>query len=290
MRVREWMRQHGIAALAGLVMTAMVLVAQVFNLAVGERAWLLLSDTYARAAPRPWQDAAVRVVDIDDDSIRRLGQWPWPRTDLARLTDRLAAAGASAIAYDVVFSEPDRTSPAALGEQLRRQGAGPAAIKALAALPYIAEVYTREELLATSAQGETTRDLMRRSYRADGDRDVVFALKPNFLSKAGSGTSHGLPYRYDMHVPQLWFGAGVPRGQVRKASAVGGCSSTESTSSRSLRCGSSRHARQAARKLLPRPKPVSAITKRARPRQRSGRPLPARKTWRACSSAPARGW
>lgn len=135
MRVREWMRQHGIAALAGLVMTAMVLVAQVFNLAVGERAWLLLSDTYARAAPRPWQDAAVRVVDIDDDSIRRLGQWPWPRTDLARLTDRLAAAGASAIAYDVVFSEPDRTSPAALGEQLRRQGAGPAAIKALAALP-----------------------------------------------------------------------------------------------------------------------------------------------------------
>lgn len=87
--------------------------------------------------------------------------------------------------------------------------------EALAALPYVAEVYTREELLATEATGESTRVLMRRSYRESGDRDVVFGLKPNFLTKAGGGTSHGAPYPYDQHVPQLWFGAGVPKGVTR---------------------------------------------------------------------------
>lgn len=87
---------------------------------------------------------------------------------------------------------------------------------ALAALPSIAEVYTREELLATDTSVESTRTLMRRSYRGASDRDVVFAFKPYFMSKVGSGTSHGLPYEYDMHVPQLYFGVGVPKGVTRK--------------------------------------------------------------------------
>jgi len=80
----------------------------------------LVFDTYQRAYPRPYEDAGVRVVDIDDESIRRLGQWPWPRTDAVRLTDALTNAGAAAIAFDVVFSEPDRTSPARAVEILRQ--------------------------------------------------------------------------------------------------------------------------------------------------------------------------
>ena len=80
----------------------------------------LVFDTYQRAYPRPYEDAGVRVVDIDDESIRRLGQWPWPRTDVARLTDALTDAGAAAIAFDIVFSEPDRTSPARAVELLRQ--------------------------------------------------------------------------------------------------------------------------------------------------------------------------
>ena len=53
----------------------------------------------------------VKVVDIDEDSLEILGQWPWPRTDLAKMTQRLAEAGALVIVFDVVFSEEDRTSP-----------------------------------------------------------------------------------------------------------------------------------------------------------------------------------
>ena len=69
-------------------------------------------DLYQRIEPRAQEDAPVRIVDIDDETLARLGiQWPWPRTVLARMTSSLAEAGAAAIVFDVVFAEPDRTSP-----------------------------------------------------------------------------------------------------------------------------------------------------------------------------------
>jgi adenylate cyclase len=77
----------------------------------------LVFDAFQRAGPRPDSDVPVRVVDIDEASLARLGQWPWPRSDLARLVERLNDLGASAIAFDMVFPEPDRLSPSRLVEQ-----------------------------------------------------------------------------------------------------------------------------------------------------------------------------
>lgn len=65
-------------------------------------------DFYQRVLPRAGADSPVRVVDIDDASLARLGQWPWPRAMLATLTDRVAELGAAAIGYDMLFPEPDR--------------------------------------------------------------------------------------------------------------------------------------------------------------------------------------
>ncbi len=62
--------------------------------------------------PRQYVPAPVRVVDIDDESLARLGQWPWPRTTIAELIDRLDKAGAAVVALDIILAEPDRTSPA----------------------------------------------------------------------------------------------------------------------------------------------------------------------------------
>ncbi len=72
---------------------------------------LMVFDTFQRIEPRAYQDAPVRIVDIDDGSLERLGQWPWPRTLVARLVTRLTELGAAAIVFDIVFAEPDRTSP-----------------------------------------------------------------------------------------------------------------------------------------------------------------------------------
>ncbi|MDD5656537.1 MAG: adenylate/guanylate cyclase domain-containing protein [Elusimicrobia bacterium] len=71
-------------------------------------------DAFQRLKPRPYEEASVRVIDIDDESLARLGQWPWPRTLVARLVRRLGGLGAAVVAFDAVFAEPDRTSPAAV--------------------------------------------------------------------------------------------------------------------------------------------------------------------------------
>jgi adenylate cyclase len=72
----------------------------------------ILFDEYQRLAPRQWSPKLpVKVIDIDDDSLARLGQWPWPRSRVAELTDKLAADGAAAIVFDIVFAEEDRLSP-----------------------------------------------------------------------------------------------------------------------------------------------------------------------------------
>ena len=71
------------------------------------------------------------AIVVDDESLRRVGQWPWPRDVLARLV--AGAAQARAVGIDLLMPEPDRLSPEHL---LDGRGAGDAALRqALAALP-----------------------------------------------------------------------------------------------------------------------------------------------------------
>ncbi|MBI1239785.1 MAG: CHASE2 domain-containing protein [Alphaproteobacteria bacterium] len=74
-------------------------------------------DAFQQLRPRQPAEAdgrplvPIRYIDIDEESLRRLGQWPWPRTMLAGLIEKTRLAGARAIVFDMVFPEPDRTSP-----------------------------------------------------------------------------------------------------------------------------------------------------------------------------------
>jgi len=73
----------------------------------------LVFDAYQRVSPRAFDPALpVRVVDIDEESLKQVGQWPWPRTVLADLVTKLGQNGVAAIGFDMVFPEPDRMSPA----------------------------------------------------------------------------------------------------------------------------------------------------------------------------------
>lgn len=73
-------------------------------------------DGYQRSTPRTYQTAPIRIVDIDEETLQRMGQWPWPRTAVAELISKLRGLGAASIAFDVLFSEPDRTSPKRVAE------------------------------------------------------------------------------------------------------------------------------------------------------------------------------
>ncbi|MEA1051733.1 adenylate/guanylate cyclase domain-containing protein [Lamprobacter modestohalophilus] len=71
----------------------------------------LVFDRYLLWRPRDYQPLPVRIIDIDDASLKQIGQWPWPRTELARLLERLAKGGPAVIAMDIVLSGPDSSSP-----------------------------------------------------------------------------------------------------------------------------------------------------------------------------------
>lgn len=84
-----------------------------------ERLRDLVFDYDQQVEPRGYKnDLPVRVVDIDDESLSRLGQWPWPRRRLADLANHLFAQGAAVVAFDILFSEQDRATPQNLLAQL----------------------------------------------------------------------------------------------------------------------------------------------------------------------------
>ncbi|MEO9913613.1 MAG: adenylate/guanylate cyclase domain-containing protein [Parasphingorhabdus sp.] len=120
---------------AGLLVVFGIAALQFSAIPGFERLGLMVFDSYQNAAPRAYEDAGVRIIDIDEESVERLGQWPWSRTEIARLTQRLSDAGAAAIAFDVVFSEPDRTSPDQIAGQLEDQAGNAALVRSLLNLP-----------------------------------------------------------------------------------------------------------------------------------------------------------
>lgn len=88
-----------------------------------DRARKTVFDLYQDLQPRAYQDVlaasghtlpGVRIIDLDDESLERIGQWPWPRTKVADLVVRLIESGALVVAFDMVFAEPDGTSPETL--------------------------------------------------------------------------------------------------------------------------------------------------------------------------------
>jgi len=61
----------------------------------------------------------VIIVDIDEKSLQKYGQWPWSRDILANLFYKLSDAGAGIIGLDIVFAEADRTSPSRFDKKLQ---------------------------------------------------------------------------------------------------------------------------------------------------------------------------
>lgn len=99
-------------------------------------------DSYQRLAPHPaTTDAPVRVVDIDEESLSKIGQWPWPREKIAALTDALGRGGAAVVAFDMMFPEPDRTSPDVIAKSL------PPEVSA-ALDPVLAKLVSNDDVLA----------------------------------------------------------------------------------------------------------------------------------------------
>ena len=118
----RFLSRRGLVYLLPLLALAIALSARLAVPDLLDRLMLISFDLYQRIVPREAGDAPIRIVDIDEDSLKDYGQWPWPRSLDAQLVDKLREAGAAVVAFDIVFAEPDRTSPKLLLAQLTHQG------------------------------------------------------------------------------------------------------------------------------------------------------------------------
>jgi HD-GYP domain-containing protein (c-di-GMP phosphodiesterase class II) len=65
-------------------------------------------DWLIRATPASQPSETIAIVDVDDQSLAAVGQWPWRRSVLAQLIDSIRDGGAAAVVLDVLMAEPDR--------------------------------------------------------------------------------------------------------------------------------------------------------------------------------------
>ena len=70
-------------------------------------------DIFQNISPRESISAeSLLILDIDEESLSKLGQWPWPRTILSDLVDKTYLS--AVLGFDVVFAENDRTGSSEL--------------------------------------------------------------------------------------------------------------------------------------------------------------------------------
>ncbi len=99
-------------------------------------------DIYQMTIPRERISSPVLIVDIDEDSLQRFGQWPWPRSLMAQLLDRVWQMAPAAVGFDIIMPEPDRSSPCQSTKYI--PGIDPALVQQVCALP------SNDSLLASS--------------------------------------------------------------------------------------------------------------------------------------------
>ncbi|MGJ4896813.1 MULTISPECIES: adenylate/guanylate cyclase domain-containing protein [unclassified Bradyrhizobium] len=157
---RWFARKFGFARLMCLLLLVAFAALRAADPAPMQELRLRAFDNFQAFSPRVKTMRPVTIVDIDEKSVAdpKLGQWPWPRTRIAEIVDKLTQLGALVIAFDVVFAEPDRLNPAIAAETF----------------PSLDEA-TREKLRALPSNDQVLADSLRRSRVVLGEtasRDV----------------------------------------------------------------------------------------------------------------------
>lgn len=104
------------ARLVGFLVLGLLLFVRINDPVFVEVIRLQGFDYLQRLKPREYEKLPVTIVDLDEQSFREYGQWPWPRTLVAQMINQLARQGAVATGFDIVFSERDRLSPQRIAE------------------------------------------------------------------------------------------------------------------------------------------------------------------------------
>lgn len=148
-----------IALAIGLVL----LVVRFDDSPVVEGVRMRLFDSYQKLWPRVDANPPVVIADIDEKSLKQIGQWPWPRTVIADLVTRLREMGVVVIGFDIVFAEADRMSPAAFAKGTRNLPAP--VVEALSELPDNDRVLSKAMIRAPVVIGQASSNDVRYRFK-----------------------------------------------------------------------------------------------------------------------------
>jgi adenylate cyclase len=180
--LRRWFaRTFGFARLMGLAILVGFAVLRVWDPQPIEELRIRVFDGFQRIAPRVKTQRPVTIVDIDEKSLAKFGQWPWPRTRIADMIVNLTNLGALAIGFDMVFSEPDRLNPDVVAGTMR----------------YLDDV-TKSKLRELPTNDQILADAIRRSRVILGET-ALEQVNPNLdksLPQTGIATRGGDPEHY----------------------------------------------------------------------------------------------
>ncbi len=83
----------------------------------------------------------------------------------------------------------------------------------------VKRVYTEEEILASSGS-DYYLDFVAKGYDPSQNGELVVLNKPGYIEYYATGTSHGTPYAYDTHVPCIFYGWNIKKGETHDKKAI----------------------------------------------------------------------
>jgi adenylate cyclase len=189
--LRRWFaRKFGYARLICLALLIGLAALRIADPAPIEELRVRTFDTFQRIDYRVKTARPVTIVDIDEKSLAnpKLGQWPWPRTRIADMVANLTRLGAVAIAFDIMFAEPDRLNPDVAADTFRNL-----------------DEATREKLRALPSNDEVFADAMRHSRVVLGETGLpeVLTELDKTLPVTGLATLGEDPQRFMFKFPGL---------------------------------------------------------------------------------------
>jgi adenylate cyclase len=152
-------RRFGIARGLALVFLVALAALRIADPTPIEELRLRVFDLFQVLHPRVATQRPVVIVDIDEKSLKTVGQWPWPRTRVADLINRLTHMGALVIGFDIVFAEPDRLSPNLAADTFRNL-----------------DDATRQKLRALPSNDSVFADALRHSRVVLGESGLPFTV------------------------------------------------------------------------------------------------------------------
>src|SRR6476660_10266853 len=155
----RWARRFGLARGLAVILLLALAALRVANPIPIQELRVRVFDLFQVIQPREATQRPVVIVDIDEKSLKAIGQWPWPRTRVADLITRLTQMGALVVAFDIVFAEPDRMSPNIAADVFRDL-----------------DEATREKLRALPSNDTVLADALRQSRVVLGESGLPFAV------------------------------------------------------------------------------------------------------------------